>query len=231
MLCILQNLKSQGFVVNDIDFATTKMENILTIARNKAWEFYNQQIIKLNQERLSEFKNNGILSRKNEALENHIIEIETKFLEMIAVQMDDILLLKTGKDKTKCRSFFIVSCINKLIENGDVDGYLSIMREFFNDNDDIKEVLRISEHSSFINLLKSGAFFNKRLLVLAGLCQCVDAYKLERLKDRALKERTQLQKIIEDNAWVFGEEYALYNGDEKLHTHYKFYYRAKFKKS
>jgi hypothetical protein len=50
------HLKSQGFVVNDIDFATTEIENILTIARNKAWEFYNQQIIKLNQERLSEFK-------------------------------------------------------------------------------------------------------------------------------------------------------------------------------
>jgi hypothetical protein len=142
-----------------LDFVTTEIENILTIAKNKAWEFYNQQIIKLNQERLSEFKNNGILPRKNEALENPITGIETKFLEMIAVQMDDILLLKTGKDKTKCRSSFIVSCINKLIENGDVDGYLSIMREFFNDNDDIKEILRIIRTFKFYKFTKIRGIF------------------------------------------------------------------------
>ena len=211
-------LKSLGFSHNDIDFHTKEINDILDIARNKAWEFYNEKITKLNKERLDEFKKNGLLPLHNIPIPNPVTEIETKFLEMIAVQMDEILLLKTGQDRTKCRTSFIISCIHKLIENGNIDGYLSIMREAFDDNDNIKEILQISQYSNFVNLLKSGAFFNKRLLVLAGLRQCVDAYKLERLKGRTLKERTQLQKIIEDNAWVFGEEYALYSSDEKLHT-------------
>src|SRR5262249_23508 len=34
--------------------------------------------------------------------------------------------------------------------------------------------------------------------------------------DRVIEERTQLQKLLEQNTWLFGEEYAAGTGDENL---------------
>jgi hypothetical protein len=53
-----------------------------------------------------------------------------------------------------------------------------------------------------------------RLRFLAGLQELL--YKPE--SKRALKERSQLHRILENETWIFGEEYLLTSSDENLTT-------------
>ena len=74
---------------------------------------------------------------------------------------------------------------------------------------ELASLLRESSLSAIINAAKVVA---DRLKFLAGLEQILfDADK----KDR-LKERSQLHKIVEDNTWLFGEEYHLSVSDKGL---------------
>lgn len=203
--------------INGFDFDDKEIHDLITQIKNKAWIFYKSILTSENNNRLQKWKEEGILPKIEYPVESEVKNIEQGMLESFSILLSDILNLKTGQDKTKCRTSFIISCINKALEN-DIETFLSIILNIANNEECFDEVRKLGESFNFLKLFKIGMFYQKRLLTIQGLKKLVDSFSLEKTQDRELKERTQLQKIIEESCWIFGEEYALNYGDKSIST-------------
>lgn len=116
-------------------------------------------------------------------------------------------------------------------EKMDVDGrklLLRVVREAISQNPTsvgkiIREVCRLpeSEAKSFVRLLDDvplGNVVHLARMITDRLCflSLFEAVvHLDPFEER-ISERTQLQKLLEQNTWLFGEEYAAGTGDENL---------------
>jgi hypothetical protein len=77
-----------------------------------------------------------------------------------------------------------------------------------------EELSDLLNKSSLDNLIEAGALITERLDFLAGL----NALLFEKNSKSELLERSQLHKILENETWIFGEEFHLSHSDEGLST-------------
>ena len=75
-----------------------------------------------------------------------------------------------------------------------------------------EELARLLQEASLSSIISAAKIVADRLKFLAGLEQIL----FEADMKARLKERSQLHKIIEDNTWLFGEEYNLSVSDKGL---------------
>jgi hypothetical protein len=77
-----------------------------------------------------------------------------------------------------------------------------------------KELASLLEETDLSGIISAATLVSDRLKFLHGLR--IILFDLESKKN--LKERSQLHKIIEQNTWIFGEEYNLWASDRDLTT-------------
>ncbi len=77
-----------------------------------------------------------------------------------------------------------------------------------------KELAALLDETDLSGIISATSMVADRLKFLQGLGIILFEYEM---KSR-LKERTQLHKIIEQNTWIFGEEYNLWASDKELTT-------------
>lgn len=77
-----------------------------------------------------------------------------------------------------------------------------------------EELSDLLDKSSLENLIEAGALITERLDFLVGL----NALLFEKDSKAELLERSQLHKILENETWIFGEEFHLSHSDEGLAT-------------
>jgi hypothetical protein len=75
-----------------------------------------------------------------------------------------------------------------------------------------KELAQLLDETNLSGIISAASLVADRLKFLHGLNIVLFDYET---KDR-LKERTQLHKILEQNTWIFGEEYNLWASDKSL---------------
>lgn len=124
-----------------------------------------------------------------------------------SVQPKIFLKLSTEQRKT------MVGFLNLLLDSNERNNVISIIGEVVKltpeEREELTTVLRstsLSRINSAIGLLRN------RLLVVEGLRQIV--YDLEKFAN----ERDHIQKIIEQNYWLFGEQYSLVTADKPFET-------------
>ena len=76
------------------------------------------------------------------------------------------------------------------------------------------ELAELLQHTTLSAIIEASKMVTDRLRFLVGLQELL--FKPE--SKRALKERSQLHRILERETWIFGEEYLLTNSDENLTT-------------
>lgn len=77
-----------------------------------------------------------------------------------------------------------------------------------------EELASLLEEASLSNIIEAAKEVADRLKFVDAL----DAILFDAQRKDKLKERTQLHKILEDNSWLFGEEYTLSASDRALTT-------------
>ena len=75
-----------------------------------------------------------------------------------------------------------------------------------------KELAQLLDQTNLSGIISAASLVADRLKFLHGLNIILFDHET---RDR-LKERTQLHKILEQNTWVFGEEYNLWASDKGL---------------
>jgi len=139
-------------------------------------------------------------------------------VEQVERQVFDIVALNVARhlpdfaDSPSKNRAFQLRMLRQAIEKSPDDLQL-ILTEVLNlpkrKRDELSELLRDVSLSSIISSAKVVA---DRLKFIAGL----DAVLFDPEPKKRLKERTQLHRIIAENCWLFGEEYALSVDDQSL---------------
>jgi hypothetical protein len=77
-----------------------------------------------------------------------------------------------------------------------------------------QELARLLDETAFSGIISAATIVADRLKFLTGLRYILFDYEAK----HKLKERSQLHKILEQNTWIFGEEYNLWASDSDLTT-------------
>lgn len=139
-------------------------------------------------------------------------DVERKVFDIVAVTASDFL--PEFESGSKARKAFDLRMLRTAIErnSGDLQLILNEVLDLpINKQKELASLLKETSLSSIINAVKT---VTHRLKFLAGLEEILFG---KETKSR-LKERSQLHKILEDNIWIFGEEYMLSASDESLTT-------------
>lgn len=139
-------------------------------------------------------------------------DVERKVFDIVAVTTSDFL--PEFQSSSKARKAFDLRMLRTAIEknSGDLQLILSEVLDLPREKQkELASLLKETSLSSIINAVKT---VTHRLKFLAGLEEVLFG---KETKNR-LKERSQLHKILEDNIWIFGEEYMLSASDESLTT-------------
>jgi hypothetical protein len=173
------------------------IEEKLFIKENKAIELitkYHKQNV------FPQFKNNPYDKLRKEDLEKVVKEI-------YCVQPKIFQGLKTTQSKT------IVGFLNLLLDSDQRDDILNILDSIIKLTDeersDLSETLNKTKFSAVVALVK---LLENRFNTVSGLKHLV--YDLEKFTN----ERDHIQKIIENNYWLFGEQYHLVSADKNFET-------------
>ncbi|WP_431101511.1 ATP-binding protein [Roseateles noduli] len=76
------------------------------------------------------------------------------------------------------------------------------------------ELADLLQYTTLSSIIEAGKLVADRLQFLAGLQELL--FRAESKRD--LRERTQLHRMLENETWIFGEEYLLTSSDENLNT-------------
>ncbi len=82
-----------------------------------------------------------------------------------------------------------------------------------------KELANLLEFTNLSGIISAVKVVSDRLNFLSGLTHILFDFEAK----QKLKERSQLHKILEQNAWLFGEEFNLWASDKELTTLLKVY--------
>ena len=80
--------------------------------------------------------------------------------------------------------------------------------------DKLRDFAELLDHTTLPQMIEASKTVSDRLTFLKGLQALLFDPELK----RATKERKHLQKLLEVETWIFGEEYLLTNADENLNT-------------
>ena len=167
---------------------------------------------------VEEWKAENVYPYEGEA-KSPLEDAERKVFDILAVTASDYMPdFVSAPPKKKA---FDLRMLRTAIENSPEELQI-IMNEVLGlpkrKQEELAELLREASLSSIISAAKIVA---DRLKFLAGLEQILFDTDMK----ARLKERSQLHKIIEDNTWLFGEEYNLLVSDRGLtavlHKHRK----------
>lgn len=158
---------------------------------------------------VEEWKAENVYPYKGEA-ESAIEDAERKVFDILAVTASDYM--PDFQSSSPKRKAYDLRMLRTAIEKSPDDLQL-IMNEVLGlpkrKQEELASLLREASLSSIISAARIVA---DRLKFLSGLEQIL----FEKDTKLRLKERSQLHKIIEDNTWLFGEEYNLSVSDKGL---------------
>lgn len=144
------------------------------------------------------FKNNNYEQLRKKDLENVI-------KELYCVQPKIFQGLKETQSKT------IVGFLNLLLDTEQREHILSIVDNIVKLSDDEREELaNILKSTKLTHIIELVNFLANRYKVVETLKTLI--YELEKFTN----EREHIQKVIEDNYWLFGEQYHLVSADKNF---------------
>lgn len=150
---------------------------------------------------------------------SYLEDVERKVFDIVAVTTSDFL--PDFQSGSQARKTFQLRMLRTVLEKNSDDLEL-ILNEVLglpqSKQEELAGLLRETSLSSMISAVKTVA---NRMTFLAGLEEVVFGSEAK----KRLRERSQLHKILEDNIWMFGEEYMLSASDSSLtnvlHEHQK----------
>ena len=204
---------------NDLSLIELQQTGINLLDR--AYELINQHFLNKQKqyhlERLQRWKADGIYPF--EEMEN-LTQIEIakrEIFDMVATKVEDSLPKFTQADtKTKRFTFKLLS---QAIQNNPESLQTIITEVLHLPKDEQDAFANILQKTTLSSVIKSAKIVADRLNFVAGLEELIFNHK------KSLLERDQLHKILEHEAWIFDEQFALAGSErrleEALQTHLK----------
>ncbi len=165
------------------------------IKENKADEL----IYKFNKDGVfPKFKSNAYEKLRKQDLENVVKEIYC---------VEPKIFLKLNKTQSKT----LVGFLNLLLDSEERENILTILESVTKlDEDERKELAETLKNTELKHIVSLVRFLENRFKIISTLKILV--FELEKFTN----ERDHIQKVIESNYWLFGEQYHLVSADENF---------------
>jgi len=222
-----QGIKAPGFnftaYIKSDFFRDLDSENLLGLAELNEEV---QEVVRLAKEKIKTHFKDRLLEKRGEAIERWKKEeiypydegeavgpvelIERQVFDILAVNVESYLPSFDASDnKSKKLTFKLLSQAVK--ENP--DSVQKIISEVLGlkkaDQDDLADLL---EKTTLSSIISSAKIISNRLNFLVGL----EALLFDAENKKSLKERDQLHKILENEAWIFSEDFAYSDSELRL---------------
>lgn len=199
--------KDNRLILEDLD---PNVETILKAAKNKIKEHFRRRLIEQQSQIVERWKNEDIYPYDEKKDLNAVEEVERQVFNIMAVNVENYLPVFEGAD-LKSKKFTFKLLAQAIRENPEsvqriIGEVLGLKKE---DQDDLADLLNKTTLSSIISLAKIVA---NRLDFLIGL----ESLLFDKENKKKLLERDQLHKILENEAWLFDEEFSLSGSEQRL---------------
>jgi hypothetical protein len=192
-----------------LDDLSPEVDSILRTARDAAKRHFRLKLLKDKGEIVSRWKSEDIYPFAG-APQNQVEETERQVFDILAVNVESYLPSFEDADVASRR--FTFRLLSQAIKDNP-ESVQKIITEVLHlkkeDQDDLAELLKITTLSAII---RSSQEVANRLNCLLGLEQLL----FDKDTKKSLLERDQLHKILEKEAWLFHEEFALSGSEERL---------------
>ena len=180
-------------------YFSAEIYNFLRIKRKPFLKEHSKKI-------LQDYKNEGVIVAGNDPFEAiQVEELETVFKEMYELQPKFFTKLKNEQKKV------FVGFLKLLLKSDEREQLLGVIDNIIKlDPTERKEFSEILKVNKLNRIVKTINLINGRYKTVEILKQLVFNKSLK------ANERDHLQKIIEENYWLFGEQYHLVSADESF---------------
>lgn len=186
------------------------VQTITKVARNKIREHFRRRLVEDQSKIIERWKEEQIYPYEDKPNLGPVESAERQVFDILAVNVESYLpSFEDADEKTKKFTFRLLA--QAIRENPDsvqeiIGEVLGLKKEA---QDDLAELLRKTPLSSIISSAKIVA---NRLDFLNGL----ETLLFDKENKKKLLERDQLHKILENEAWLFHEEFALAGSEQRL---------------
>ena len=160
---------------------------------------------------VNRWKDEEIYPFKGEPV-NEFEDVERKVFDIVAVTTSDFL--PDFQSGSQARKAFQLRMLRTVIERNSDDLQLILNEVLGLPQSKQKELAGLLKETSLSSIISAVNTVANRMKFLTGLEEVLFGSETK----KRLKERSQLHKILEDNIWMFGEEYMLSASDESLTT-------------
>jgi len=204
----LRELDKQGFLV--LDDLHPDVGAILNPARKVVKEHFRRKLAERQGQIVQRWKQEQIYPFQDKANLTPIEEAERQVFDIIAVNVE-AYLPAFGESDTKSKQFIFRLLAQALLQNP--ESVQKIITEVLKlkpkEQEDLADLLKKTSLQAIITSAKVVA---NRLNFLVGLENLI----FDRETKTKLLERDQLHKILENEAWIFDEDFALSGSEERL---------------
>ncbi|MEV5694296.1 ATP-binding protein [Micromonospora globbae] len=183
----------------------SELSALINAARERMREHFKERVAERRKEVVEEWKVSGVYPYDGEP-ESETDQLERDTFDLVATTVHRQIPSTTRHQRTTLR------LLREAVRH-QPDNVHRLLDELFRLTvDDKAELDRLLNRTSLSNLIKASSDIADRLDFLTALRHMVFEPEARRL----MKERTQLHKILENEAWVFGEHYRLLASDRSL---------------
>ncbi|WBB78612.1 ATP-binding protein [Micromonospora sp. WMMD882] len=178
---------------------------LIEAAKSRMREHFKHRLADRRREVVDEWKADGVYPYKGEP-DSDTEQVERETFDLIATTVHRQIPKAGNAQRTT------LALLKEAVRH-QPDNVHRLLDELFRlTADDKAELDRLLNRTSLSSLIKASSDIADRLDFLAALKHMVFEPEIRRV----LKERTQLHKILENEAWIFGEHYRLLVSDRSL---------------
>jgi Histidine kinase-, DNA gyrase B-, and HSP90-like ATPase len=194
-------------VLTDLD---ADVQRIVTAAKNKTKEHFRLRLLEKQSKTIDRWKTEHIYPYEEKSNLDPVEIAERQVFDILAVNVESYLPSFDDADE-KSKKFTFRLLAQAIKDNP--DSVQKIIGEVLGlkkaDQDDLAELLKKTSLSSIISSAKIVA---NRLDFLNGLEELI----FDKENKKKLLERDQLHKILENESWIFSEEFSLAGSEKSL---------------
>lgn len=160
---------------------------------------------------LADFEKDISILRIDEDKDDELIKIQKEELREVVTELYEFEPKIFSKLNSEQKQIFI-RLLKSLLDSNERENLIEIISEIVAlSHEDRIELGKLLKTNQLTKIIKTIKFINHRYQVVGGLEQLIYNRSLN------ANERDHLQKVIEENTWLFGEKYNLVSADKSFH--------------
>lgn len=184
-----------------------ELSPLIDTARKKLREHFNQRSQQHISTVVQEWKDDQVYPYDHEPSDEQENAVRDLF-DVVAVKASSAI--NSSDDKVAKR--LSLRLLREALETNPTTLHQVLTEVLQLDRDSLDELSRLLNHTTLSAIIKASAMILKRLQFLRGL----EILVFDPQSKQQLRERSQLHRILANETWVFGEEYALTVDDQSL---------------